>query len=399
MKVTQLIQRHYGSALAVLINKLGDISLAEDALQEASIAALQYWPKEPPQKPQAWLVKVATNKTIDILRKHKSHLTQTISEPETTIRQRDDNYEFDDNVLRIIFICCHPAISPENQLALTLKLAMGFHQKDIARALLLPEKTLEQRITRAKNKIKANHIELELPGSNKLIERLPSVLKTLYLIFNEGYHASSGETLISHQICEQAILMTRILCRHYREQSSCLALLSLMLFTHARSLARSKEQFVPLEKHDRSLYNQQTIKQADILLQKSLRMGQVTSYHIEAAITGLHSQAINYRNTDWQQICLLYDKLLTYHYSPVVQVNKAVAHIMLKQLDIAEQILSMIANELRVYPPYYAALAKLRVEQNNIELALSAYQELIELSNNKVEKEYFKQELARIINQ
>ena len=393
MNFSQLIQRHYGSSLAVLISKIGDITLAEDALQEACIAALQHWPVEPPQQPLAWLIKVAQNKAIDLIRKHKHQNFGSLNEHSQGDYQLDQNYQFDDGVLKIIFICCHPALSPENQLALTLKLAMGFHQRDIARALLIPEKTLEQRVTRAKKKIKANNIELALPSSTKLAQRLPSAIKTLYLIFNEGYHSSSGQTLISHQICEQAILMARILCRHYREQSECLALLALMRFSHARVNARNQYQFVPLEQHDRSLYDNIAIKEADVLLQKSLRMGSVSSYHIEAAISGLLSLATSYQDTDWQQICLLYDKLLTYHYSPVVQLNRAVANMMLDKLDIAEQILSAIESDLKHYPPFYAALAKLRQGQQQYPLAEQAYRQLIKLSNNQVEIDYFEQKL------
>jgi len=396
MNIAQLIQRNYGSALACLIKRLGDIQIAEDSLQEACIAALQHWQIDLPDKPDAWLIKVATNKSIDYFRKYKPHLTEQIITQNVVSNKSQNNYEFDDAVLSIIFICCHPSISPENQLAITLKFAMGFHQRDIAKTLLISEKALEQRITRTKRKMKANQLDLSLPAPSKLSERLSTVIKNLYLIFNEGYHINTGNQLVSIQICEQAILMTRLLCRHYRQQPECLALLSLMLFSHARSEARGQKHFISLEEQDRSLYNKSAINEADILLQKSLLMGNVSTYHIEAAISGLHSQANNYLATDWQQICLLYEKLLTYHNSPVIQVNRAVAYMMLKRIDLAETILNAVTESLEEYLPYYAACAKLHLIKGNIKQAIRAYKKAVALSHNQIEIDYFQTKIRKL---
>ena len=389
MDIAQLIQRHYGATLACLVNKLGDISLAEDALQEASIAALNHWGNEIPKSPQAWLIKVASNKAIDLLRKEKPQLSVEL-ECITAEIINFDNETSGDAVLRLIFICCHPAINMENQLLMTLKLVMGFNLRDISRVLLTSEKTLEQRLTRSKRKINANKICLDLPSRDKLKKRLSVVMHALYLIFNEGYHSSSGNKLLCKQICKQAIFMVKLLCHYYRDQSTCLALLSLMLFTHARSNARCVHSFIPLEEHDRSLYDQQAIQEADILLQKSLRMGEVSSYHIEAAISGLHSQAKSHNKTDWQQIYLLYKKLLTYQYSPIIQLNTAVVDMMLNQYDTAEATLKLIADTLASYPPFYLAQAKLYLHTNKTHLAIQAYETAITLSHNTVEKTYIK---------
>lgn len=397
MDIAQLIQQHYGSTLACLINKLGDITLAEDALQEANIAALNHWGKEIPKSPQAWLIKVGSNKAIDLLRKEKP---QTSVEPEYLLAESiniDDNITGDE-VLKLIFICCHPAIKLENQLLMTLKLVMGFNLNDISRVLLISEKALEQRLTRTKRKISANQISLDLPPRDKLQKRLSAVLQALYLIFNEGYHSSSGSKLLCNQICNQAIFMLKLTSRHYHENSACIALLSLMLFTHARSNARSQHSVIPLEEHDRSLYDQHAIQEADMLLKKSLLMGEVTYYHIEAAISGLHSQAASYSTTDWQQICLLYNKLLTYKYSPVVQLNKAVADMMLNNYSAALTTLKLIEDRLIDYPPFYLAQAQLYLHIDKTQQAIEAYQRAITLSHNTVEKAYIKKKLADIKN-
>lgn len=392
MDIAQLIQRHYGSTLACLVSKLGDITLAEDALQEASIAALTHWQNEIPTSPKAWLIKVASNKAIDLLRKTKPQVSVELD----CITVESINFDNDiagDEVLKLIFICCHPAINIENQLLMTLKLVMGFNLNDISRVLLTSEKTLEQRLTRSKRKINANKISLDLPSRDKLKKRLKGVMHALYLIFNEGYHSSSGNKLLCQQICKQAILMVKLLCHYFRDQSACIALLSLMLFTHARSNARCVHSVIPLEEHDRNLYDQQAIQEADILLQRSLHMGEISSYHIEAAISGLHSQARDYNQTDWQQINLLYKKLLTYQYSPIIQLNKAVADMMLNQYDTAEATLKLISDTLTAYPPLYLAQAKLYLHTNKTELAIKAYKTAIALSHNTVEKAFIKNKL------
>lgn len=392
MDIGQLIQQHYSAALACLIKRLSDIEKAEDALQEASIAALAQWPKALPKSPLAWLIRVAYNASIDQFRKTNKltpQSTMELTEQAQSITQVD--YELDDAILRLMFVCCHPAISQENQLAITLKLVLGFQQQDIARALLIPEKTLEQRITRTKRKIKLKNIDFSLPAPNKLSARLPAVLRILYLIFNEGYHATSGEKVLCNQLCQHAITLLRTVCRNFRGQASCTALLSLMLFTHARVNARSENKIITLEQQDRRLWDKNAINQADILLQKSLKLGEVCHYHIEAAISGLHCQADSFETTDWQQICLLYEKLLTYHYTPVIQINRAVAYMMVENWPKAEDILMSIEHSVANYPPYHAALAKLYQHTQRQHKALSSLDTAMQLSKNHAEIAYFSQ--------
>ena len=291
--IDKKLRHHYGAALAVVIARLGNLEQAEEAMQEAAIKALQHWPQKMPANPAAWLVKVASHCAIDHWRKESKH--HHSDDFQKVLQQSASQFpeinEFEDSTLQLIFMCCHPALAQEQQIALTLKLVMGFENKEIARAFLVSEKTLEQRITRAKRKIIANQIDLSLPSTRHLSLRLPAVQQTLYLIFNEGYQLSFSDHLYSQHQCLQAIRLIRSLCRIFRSQSNSLALLALMLFIQARSPARGTHELITLEQQDRRLWKHSLITQADTLLQKSLRMGQVSSYHIQAAIAGLHSQA------------------------------------------------------------------------------------------------------------
>jgi len=396
MNIAQLIQQHYQSSLATLVIKLGDITLAEDVLQEASIAALNHWQNEIPLSPKAWLIKVASNKAIDILR--KANLKPPFEHQPLPLEEGNIDGEcLGDDVLKLIFICCHPAINIENQLIMNLKLVMGFNLSDVSRVLFISEKALEQRLTRTKRKIKASKITLDLPSADKLKYRLSSVLHSLYLIFNEGYHSSTGDKLLSRQVCNQSISMLRLLCNQYPSHARCIALLSLMLFTNARSNARSYSSFIALQAHDRTLYDQGEIKEADMLLQRSLKMDDgICSYHIEAAISGLHSQASTFEDTDWQQISLLYNKLLSYQDSPIVELNKAVADMMLKQYSQAEKILNRIEQRLQNYLPLYLAKAKLYTQTHRIHLAIHSYQNALSLPHNTIEKVYIKTKLDEL---
>ena len=396
------IQQHYGEALSIVIKKVGQVQLAEDAMQEASIKALKQWPDELPDSPRAWLITVAYRYCLDFFRKQQNIKQHQQSLTSYQDKLLDDDYsvlearEIEDQLLQLIFMCCHPAIAVENQIAMTLKMVMGFNVKDIARALLLPQKTIEQRLTRAKNKIDVTQIDFALPHQNKMVLRLPSVLKTLYLIFNEGHQPTSGTRLIDEILCEQAIRLLRSLCRIFRGQASALALLSLMLFVDARNPARSKHKFISLQKQNRSLYKHQQIIQADIILQKSFKLGEVSSYHIHAAIAGLHSQASSYATTDWQQIELLYHKLNQYQCSAVIQLNLAVVLLELGKLAQAETIIKQTKQTLTKYPSYYMALAQLEKNKGNNQLAIQAIIQAKQLSQNKIEIDYFEQSIKTI---
>ena len=403
MNIENILQHHYGAALAVLTSKLKSLDLAEESLQEASLKALVKWAEDIPQKPTAWLIKVGYNHAIDIFRKQsrEEEFNQQIAfangEYANGEGEKDsDSITYEDSILQLIFMCCHPALAQEQQIALTLKMVMGFATGDIAKVFFTAEKTLEQRITRAKRKIKSAGIELSLPSTARLKIRLPAVLHTLYLIFNEGYHARSGEKLFNQRLCRQAISLLRTTCRMYRAQPDSLALLALMLFIDARSPARGISEVITLEQQDRSLWSHAQIQQADVLLQKSLKMGKVSSYSIQAAIAGLHSMADSFQQTDWQQICLLYDKLMQYQPGPVVLLNKAVCHMMLKQFSDARSLLDECAKSLDAYLPFYAANAQFYIDTKDLEKARFALRKAIKLSDSQGEQKYFSEKLKAL---
>ena len=386
------IQLAYGTAFAVLNRQYQDTQLVEDALQHACLRAVENWPEGLPQSPKAWLIKVAANFIVDHFRKHKPDYIDDID----VANPVNLAYQFEDAVLGLIFTCCHPCLAPENQLAICLKWVMGFNHASISRALIVSEKTLEQRITRSKRKLASNKIEFTQPPTRHLKARLSSVLKTLYLIFNEGYYCNAGDHTFSVVLCEQAIYLTRVLSRSFRGNSDTLALLALMLFIYARSPSRKPEEIVLLENQDRSKWNKQLIKEADVILQKALKLDKPSTYHIQAAIAGVHSQANSYQQTDWQQICLLYDKLLTYEYSPIAIINQAVAHMQLKEWQTAEEKLEVIGSSVTSYPPYFIALSHLYEHTNRLSSAINKLQHAIDLSKNMSEKRFLTLKLTTL---
>lgn len=386
------INTAYGTAFAVLNKRFHNIQQVEDALQFACIKAIDKWQTENIVNIKAWLIKVATNYILDELKKHKPDYVEHVD----AISPVEIAYQYDDATLGLLFTCCHPCISQENQLTLCLKWVMGFDNTSIARALLISDKTLEQRITRTKRKLRANKVDFALPTQTHLPTRLNAVIKGLYLVFNEGYFGNSGHILISNTLCMQAIYLMRLVCRTFRGNAASLALLSLMLFIQARSPARAIDKIILLSHQDRSKWDNSLIAEADILLQKSLKLGRPTAYHIQAAIAGLHSQALSYQETDWQQIILLYDKLLTYEYSPVALLNQSVALMELGKWDIAEEKLISMQENLRNYAPYYIALGYLYKHTHRLKEATHSLKSAYSLSKNASEKEYLQELLQRL---
>ncbi|GHF86844.1 RNA polymerase sigma factor [Thalassotalea marina] len=379
----------YGTAFAVLTKRFQDIQQVEDALQHACIKAMEKQQFETIANVKAWLIKVATHYILDELKKHKPDYVEHLD----TISPVDTAYEYDDATLGLIFTCCHPSLSQDNQLALCLKWVMGFDNASIARALLISDKTLEQRITRTKRKIKANNIEFSLPTQSHLNTRIDAVMKVLYLIFNEGYFGNSGQVLVSNTLCKQAIYLMKLICRTYRDNAASHALLALMLFIQARTPARATDKVTLLEHQDRTKWDRAMISEADMLLQKSLKQDRPTSYHIQAAIAGLHSLATTYENTDWQQIVLLYDKLLTYDYSTAIIVNQAVALIQIDRLEQAQTKLDNVAPLLLHYPPYFIAYAHLLEHQGCYGEAIDKLNQAVLLSKSEAEIAFIKDKI------
>ncbi len=392
------IQSRHSVAQAALVRRLGDMDRAEDAMQDAVVKALEVWPQRGmPENIVAWLVTTGMNAFRDRYRRESRgrEITEERFAAETDHQQQVEE-SVDDDVLRLIFMCCHPAIAVENQLALTLKMVMGFSQKEVASALLIQERTLEQRLTRSKRKIAAAGIDFSLPNATQLEARMQSVRQVLYLIFNEGYYGSSG-ALLDQAICRNAIVLCRSLCRLYPEPEN-LGLLALMLFQDARAPARldAEGHLVTLDKQDRSLWRAAQIREADVLLQKALRHGCSDRYQFQAAIAGLHSLAKSSDTTDWKQIVGLYQLLRNKQDDAIVSLNYAVALSYAGEGDQAARILQALEAELQHYSPYWAARARLSEVQGDVAARASALQQAIQLSGSEEELRHYQIQLDQL---
>ncbi len=397
--VRSALQSAFSIAQAALLSRIRSIDEAEDAMQEAVLKAWRLWPlRGIPEQPVAWLIVCGMNVFRDQYRRDvrydRSVDPSSASLAETASDLADVGS--DEDVLRLIFMCCHPGIAAENQLALSLKMLMGFSPAEIAKALLISTKTLEQRITRAKRKIASSGISLELPRTDSLTLRLGPVRQTLYLIFNEGYH-SVGEMLINRALCRQAIQLTRALCRGFPDSEN-LGLLSLMLFHDARATARIGQsgELITLDAQNRMLWKRSQIAEADVLLQKALRKAELGIYQLQAAIAGVHSLAEKAEQTDWPQIVGLYQRLYKEQPDPVIGLNYAVALMMSKQLVDAERILQAFQEDLKDYSPYFAAVAKLCELTGREAEAAAALRKASAITDSMGAKRHYQLQLAAI---
>jgi RNA polymerase sigma-70 factor (ECF subfamily) len=329
MEIGDLYHREYGRILATLIRLVGDFDLAEDALQDAFATALARWPEDgEPRNVVAWLVSTARHKAIDRLRRAKLLEKKSRDiEQHLKLLQRDDDEPAEEDRLRLVFTCCHPALAPEAQVALTLRTLCGLSTEEIARAFLVPVPTLAQRLVRAKSKIRDAAIPYRLPEAADYPERLDAVLAVVYLVFNEGYTAAFGDRLVRSELCDEAIRLGRMLVTLLPHAAEASGLLGLMLLHDSRRAARvdARGDLVRLEDQDRSLWDRGRIGEGIRLVESALQGRPPGPYAVQGAIAAVHSEAATAAATDWRQIAALYGVLLTLQPSPVVELNHAVA--------------------------------------------------------------------------
>ncbi|CAL1240827.1 RNA polymerase sigma factor [Candidatus Methylocalor cossyra] len=389
--------------LATLIRLLGDFDLAEEALQEAVQAALEQWPREGiPHNPRAWLVSTGRFKGIDALRR-RSRLAPLEESPEASDALAEpvaeDEEALEDDQLRLIFTCCHPALAPEAQVALTLREVCGLTTEAVARAFLIPAPTLAQRIVRAKAKIRTARIPYQVPSPVELPDRLDSVLRVIYLVFNEGYAAATGAALIRPELAEEAIRLGRLLLALLPEPEVA-GLLALMLLHDARRAARLSPQgdLILLEEQDRRLWDRAQIAEGLRWVEWALRARGYGTYTLQAAIAAVHAEAPSSAATDWAQIVALYDLLLGIEPSPVVELNRAVAVAMRDGpevgLALVEGLLS--AGALSNYPLAHAARADLCRRLGRREEARDAYRRALALTQPAAERRFLEQRLREL---
>jgi RNA polymerase sigma-70 factor (ECF subfamily) len=392
-------------ALATLIRLLRDFDLAEDMLQDAFAAAVEQWPREGvPGNPCAWLVSTARHKAIDRLRRAKTFAAKQaeiayLSEAATGAPDPVDE-TFPDDRLRLIFTCCHPALALEAQVALTLKTLCGLSVEQIARAFLVPPPTMAQRLVRAKGKIRVAGIPYEVPDRERLGERLEGVLRVVYLVFNEGYAATSGDALVRRELCAEGIRLGRLLLALLPRASEVTGLLALMLLQDSRRSARvdAQGELVTLEEQDRSLWDRGQILEGESLAEEALRRGGAGFYALQAAIAALHAHALRADETDWPQIAALYALLLRLHPSPVVALNHAAAVAMGERLDRGLRLIEQIeaSGALAGYHLLPAAKADILRRLGRRAEAAAAYERALALVTQDAERRYLERRLREV---
>jgi RNA polymerase sigma-70 factor (ECF subfamily) len=407
--IERVFREEHGRLIATLIRALGDFDLAEEALQDAMATALAAWQRDGvPDNPGAWLTTAARRKAIDRIRREKTRDEKqaVLSHGETAGEREFDDVEnatgsaLRDDRLRLIFTCCHPALNVEARLALTLRTLGGLTTPEIARAFLVPEITLAQRLVRAKKKIKSARIPYRVPPDHLLPERVPAVLAVVYLVFNEGYSASAGDDLVRRELCDEAVRLGRLLCQLMPDEPEAAGLLALMLLQDSRRAARTdaEGEQVLLEDQDRSLWNTGQIDEGIGVLEQALNRRAPGAYQLQAAIAAVHCEAKRAADTDWPQIVAIYDALEAAQPSPVVALNRAVAVAMAGDIEEALRVVEKLGEDKRMerYLFLHSTRADLLRRLGRMGEAAEAYTTALELAVNASERKFLLKRLGEV---
>jgi RNA polymerase sigma-70 factor (ECF subfamily) len=388
-------------AVAALLRYFRDLDTAEEAFQEACLRALQSWPdKGPPRDPTAWLIMVGRNAALDSIRRHRGDEPlmdddQLPHEDQVSVPERLDDSDYRDDILRLLFVCGHPTLPAPQQIALALRIVSGLTVEQIARAFLVSESAMEQRITRAKRAIAAAGVEFETPGAPERAQRLAAVLAMIYLVFNEGYGSTPDTAEVRGPLAEEAIRLARLLLGLFPSEPEAMGLLALLLLQHSRAAARfaANGALVLLEDQDRRAWNRALIEEGQVLLEKALRHGAPGPYQVQAAIAALHARATTAAETSWEEIELLYQALERLTPSPVVTLNRAVAVAKLRGPEAALRLIEPLADKLSGYFYFHGLRGALLKQLNRAAAARESLSRALELASTAAEADHIRQQL------
>ncbi len=394
-------------AIGALLRHFRDLDTAEEAFQEACLRALKSWPgNEPPRDPTAWLIFVGRNSALDQMRRRsrlealpeEEHLSD-LDDVEAALAERLDSSQYRDDVLRLLFICCHPDLPANQQIAVALRVVSGLSVKEIARAFLVSEAAMEQRITRAKRRITAADVPFETPGPAERAERLATVAAMIYLLFNEGYSASGGEVHVRVPLCEEAIRLARLLLRLFPDEGEVMGLAALLLLQHARTPARldADGNIVVLEEQDRRLWNRERIAEGLALVDRALRRKRLGPYLVQAAIAAVHARAARAEDTDWAEIDQLYAILETLQPSPVVTLNRAVAVAKVRGPEAALAMIEPLAERLSGYFYFFGTKGALLTQLGRTGEARAAFDRALALAHTEAEAAHIRLRLDSLV--
>jgi RNA polymerase sigma-70 factor, ECF subfamily len=393
-------------AIAALLRYFRDLDTAEEAFQEACLRALKRWPVNgPPNDPTAWLILVGRNFGVDEARRQNrmtdlpsDDVISDTDDAETPLAERLDNSRYRDDVLRLLFICCHPELPATQQIALALRVVCGLSVKEIARAFLVTEAAMEQRITRAKRRVGTAEVPFETPGAAQRSERLATVASMLYLLFNEGYSATGGEVHLRVPLCDEAIRLARLLLQLFPGESEIMGLAALLLLQHARAPARLNEagEIVLLEAQNRALWNRELIEEGLALIDAALRIHRLGPYQVQAAIAAVHAQAPRAEDTDWSEIDRLYAILEKLQPSPVITLNRAVAVSKVHGPAAALAMIEPLAESLSGYFHFHGVKGAMLLQLDRKEEARTSFEQAVALANTAAEAAHIRSQIDRL---